>query len=102
MDQLKESFEEQGFVRLNGFLNKEDVERVRVDAKWVFLKQMVSGGFIAHSDVDERQFELGMTRYFSEDPDGFVNCGKTCQHLISLHRLSLHEEIVEQTDCPRS
>ena len=96
MDQLKESFEEQGFVRLNGFLNKEDVERVRVDAKWVFLKQMVSGGFIAHSDVDELQFELGMTRYFSEDPDGFVNCGKTCQHLISLHRLSLREQIVEK------
>jgi phytanoyl-CoA hydroxylase len=96
MDQLKESFEEQGFVRLNGFLNKQDVERVRVDAKWVFLKQMVSGGFISNPDVDERQFELAMTRYFSDDPDGFVNCGKTCQHLISLHRLSLHEQIVEK------
>lgn len=96
MDHLKESFEEQGFVRLNGFLNKEDVERVRVDAKWVFLKQMTSRGFVAHCDVDERQFELGMTRYFLEDPDGFINCGKTCQHLISLHRLSLREEVVEK------
>jgi phytanoyl-CoA hydroxylase len=96
MDHLKKRFEEQGFVRLNGFLKKEDVERVRVDAKWVFLKQMASSGFVAHADVDERQFELGMTRYFLEDPDGFINCGKTCQHLISLHRLSLREEVVEK------
>jgi phytanoyl-CoA hydroxylase len=96
MDHLKESFEEQGFVRLNGFLNKEDVERVRVDAKWVFLKQMTIRGFVAHCDVDECQFELGMTRYFLEDPDGFINCGKTCQHLISLHRLSLREDVVEK------
>jgi phytanoyl-CoA hydroxylase len=96
MDNLREIFQEQGFVRLNGFFNREDVERVRVDAKWVFINQMVSQGFVAQPVVDERQFERGMTRYFSEDPEGFINCGKTCQHLISLHRLSLREELVEQ------
>ena len=45
MDTLRESFQEQGFARLNGFFNKEDVECVRADAKWVFVKQMVSQGF---------------------------------------------------------
>lgn len=96
MNNLREIFQEQGFARLNGFFNREDVERVRVDAKWVFINQMTSRGFAAHAAVDERQFERGMTRYFSEDPDGFINCGKTCQHLISLHRLSLREEVVKQ------
>jgi phytanoyl-CoA hydroxylase len=96
MDNLREIFQEQGFARLNGFFNREDVERVRVDAKWVFINQMASRGFVAHAAVDERQFERGMTRYFSEDPEGFINCGKTCQHLISLHRLSLREEVVKQ------
>ena len=94
MDNLREAVQEQGFVRLNGFFNKEDVERVRADAKWVFLNQMASCGIVAHTGVDEREFERGMSRYFSEDPEGFINCGKTCQHLVSLHRLSLREEII--------
>jgi phytanoyl-CoA hydroxylase len=94
MDNLREAVQEQGFVRLNGFFNKEDVERVRADAKWVFLNQMASRGIVAHPGVDEREFERGMSRYFSEDPEGFINCGKTCQHLVSLHRLSLREEII--------
>jgi phytanoyl-CoA hydroxylase len=96
MDNLREAFQEQGFVRLNGFFNKEDIERVRANAKWVFLNQMAIRGFAAHTGVDECEFERGMSRYFSEDPEGFINCGKTCQHLISLHRLSLREEIVSQ------
>jgi hypothetical protein len=96
METLIENFQSQGFVRLNGFFSKQDVERVRADAKWVFLRQMASGGFVPSLDIDEREFERGMTRYFSADPGGVINCGKTCQHLISLHRLSLREEIVRQ------
>jgi phytanoyl-CoA hydroxylase len=96
MDNLRESFQCQGFVRLNGFFSRQDIEQVRTDAKWVFLKQMASHGFVGDAEVEELEFERGMARYFSEDPEGFINCGKTCQHLISLHRLSLRQEIVEQ------
>jgi phytanoyl-CoA hydroxylase len=96
MDNLRDTFEGQGFVHLNGFFSRQDVERVRIDAKWVFLNQMVNCGFVTHADVDEGEFERAMTRYFSEDPEGFINCGKTCQHLISLHRLSLCEELMNQ------
>jgi hypothetical protein len=57
---------------------------------------MISGGFISDANPDEREFENGMARYFAEDLSGFINCGKTCQHLISLHRLSLQEALVDQ------
>lgn len=96
MDNLRESFQERGFARLNSFFSKEDVESVRQDAKSVFLKQMISLGLLTGRDPDEREFESGMARYFSEDSTGFINCGKTCQHLISLHRLSLRENIVAE------
>jgi phytanoyl-CoA hydroxylase len=92
---LRELFDKQGFVHLAGFFNNQDIERVRADAKWVFLKQMASRGFETHVG-DEREFERGLFRYFSEDTDGFVNCGKTCQHLISLHSLSLRDDVVRQ------
>ena len=50
MDNLRETFQEQGFVRLNGFFSREDVECVRADAKWVFIKQMASRGLRTRSD----------------------------------------------------
>lgn len=93
---LKELFDKQGFVNLNGFFKNQDIECVRSDAKWVFLNQMVSRGIVTHHDIDEREFERGLFRYFSADTDGFINCGKTCQHLISLYRLSLAENLVQQ------
>lgn len=93
---LRERFAKQGFVHIGGFFNKQDIERVRADAKYVFLNQMASRGFVSHRDVEEREFERGLYRYFSEDADGFINCSKTCQHLISLHRLSLRDEVVHQ------
>jgi hypothetical protein len=58
--------------------------------------QMAGGGFLTRGDPDEREFENAMGWYFSEDLPGFINCGKTCQHLISLHRLSLRQNIVAQ------
>lgn len=96
MDNLRENFQERGFARLNSFFSKEDVESVRQDAKSVFLKQMTSLGLLTGWNSDERAFEGAMARYFSEDSAGFINCGKTCQHLISLHRLSLRENIVAE------
>jgi len=92
---LRELFERQGFVHVNSFFDKGDVERVRSDAKRVFLKQMTSQGFVNNVDADEREFERGLFHYFSEDSEGFINCGKTCQHLVSLHRLSLREDVVQ-------
>jgi phytanoyl-CoA hydroxylase len=96
MDSIRRSFRERGFVRINGFFSKSEVESVRADAKWVFAKQMVNGGFLSRIDADEREFENGMRRYFLEDSVGFINCGKTCQHLIGLHKLSLRENLVAQ------
>jgi len=96
MSNLRETFQERGFVRLNGFFSREDVESVRADAKRVFIKQMTSRGLLSRSDPGEREFEDGMARYFSQDSGGFINCGKTCQHLVSLHRLSLRETIISQ------
>ena len=94
MENLRESFQEQGFVCSTRFFSREDVEGVRADAKWVFVKQMLSKGFVTRTDPDEQEFENGMSRYFSADLSGFINCGKTCQHLISLHKLSLRDDIV--------
>jgi hypothetical protein len=73
------------------------VEKVREDAKDVFLRQMHQAGVIDSNDPSGPEFEDGMARFFQEKPAAFMNAGKVCQHLISLHRLSLAESLVRQT-----
>jgi phytanoyl-CoA hydroxylase len=83
-----------GYGHLKSFLDKATVARVREDAKAVFMSQMRHLGLWPIGNAQEKQFESALYQFFREDPTGFVNCGKTCQHLISLHRLALSEAII--------
>jgi phytanoyl-CoA hydroxylase len=89
------SYKESGYVLLKKFLDPSDVDRVRADAKEIFISQMRRLELIAAGDISEDQFEQGMFDLFEADLQAFVNCGKHAQHLISLHRLSLDERIVK-------
>jgi hypothetical protein len=46
--------------------------------------------------VSEDKFELAMTRLFSDFNQDYMNVAKACQHLISLHRLSLTAKITDK------
>ncbi len=83
----------QGFVLAPGFFQKEEVERVRNDAKNVFLAQLLRHGILNSSNPSETEFEAALFEYFKRDLQEFMNCGKQIQHLVSLHRLSLDSRI---------
>ena len=68
--------------------------RIREDAKAVFINQMHHRGILPVRDASEKQFEAALYQFFRNDLEGFVNCGKTCQHLVSLHRLALSEPLI--------
>jgi ectoine hydroxylase-related dioxygenase (phytanoyl-CoA dioxygenase family) len=42
----------------------------------------------------EDEFSACMFELFKRNESRFIQAGKLCQHLISLHRLSLHDELV--------
>lgn len=86
-------FKENGFALARGFFQKEEVERVRIDAKNVFLKQLLRHGILKSDKPSEREFEAGLYAYFELHLQEFINCGKQIQHLVSLHRLSLTKQI---------
>ncbi len=86
-------FKAQGFVLAPGFFQKEEVERVRNDAKNVFLTQLLRHGILKSSNPSETEFEAALCEYFKLDLQEFMNCGKQIQHLVSLHRLSLDNRI---------
>ena len=88
-------FKEQGYVLLKNFFEKEEVERIRHEAKQIFAMQMVSHGIVPPTELREEEFDNGMFKLFEADLQTFINCGKHAQHLISLHRLSLDPRITD-------
>jgi hypothetical protein len=89
-------YDENGYVHLPSFLDKAMVARVREDAKTVFINQLCHRGILPTREVSEQQFETAVYQFFRDDIEGFVNCGKTCQHLVSLHRLALSEILISK------
>ncbi len=96
MSALRKAYEEHGFVYLPGFFPLAEIAAVRADAKAIFVRQMQAAGLLSMGPIEEPEFEAGMARFFQRDQAAFINCGKTCQHLISLHRLALRESLVSQ------
>lgn len=96
MESLLSQYQQDGFIHFKSFFNPEVIEQVREEAKQVFIKPMIQQGILSCPAPNETQFEAAMTEFFRLDLPGFINCGKTCQHLISLHRLSLSEKLIQQ------
>ena len=94
----RESYITNGYLHLRSFFDKAAVAAVREDAKAIFSHQMRHRGLLSSGRPSEQEFETAMYRFFQEDSSGFMNCGKTCQHLISLHRLSLSEPLIAKLE----
>jgi phytanoyl-CoA hydroxylase len=93
MGDLREQFNNDGYVLLRDFLDKDTVNTIYTDARKIFAVQIkrVTGKVV---DIDNRdEFENAMFAFFEKDFNAFVNTGKTVQHTFSLHRLGLDSRI---------
>jgi ectoine hydroxylase-related dioxygenase (phytanoyl-CoA dioxygenase family) len=90
----RQAYNEKGYVLLRRFFAAEEVDRVRDEAKRIFISQMSRLGIVDGEPTSEAAFDRGMYALFQADLQAFTNCGKHAQHLISLHRLSLDDRIV--------
>ena len=90
----KERYKQKGFLLLRNFLDPKELDAVRSDAKEVFMIQMKRNGLIDSFEITEKEFETNLYALFRKDFQQIIYCGKQAQHLISLHRLSLHEKIL--------
>lgn len=98
MKEQVDFFLKNGYLLLNNFLPKEEINAVLVDAKNVFFRQFQAKGYVDNcslADLSEEEYNRFLYRLFAEDLECLSNCGKQAQHLISLHTLSLHTKIIE-------
>ena len=91
-----EMYRRQGYILVKGLFAKEEIDRILSEAKEIFSSQMLRCGISEMLPVNETDFTNGMYKLFQTDLPAFMNCGKQVQHLISLHRLSLDDRIVER------
>ncbi len=89
------SFAEQGYVHLKGALSKKQVQILLVDAKAAFVAQMNMIGIWPRDVENEVEFSRCMFEFFKLDEARFIATGRLCQHLVSMHQLSVSSEIMK-------
>ena len=89
-DAMLSQYRAQGFVVVEKFFQPEILRGVLEDAKEIFALQIGKRkSFEADVSLEE-----GMAELFRENRESFVGAARLCQHLISLHRLSLDAKIL--------
>ena len=84
-----EGYREKGYTIVRGLFRPDVVLNIQQDCRRIFEYQMDGE---SSDNIDE--FEQNLFNLFAENRDLVINCGKQCQHLVSLHRLSLDERIL--------
>lgn len=86
-----------GYKIIKNFYDANVIESIRLEAKYIFAEQMFKLNLINNKDdiLDEMIFEKGMKDLFQINYNTFLSCGKQCQHLISLHQISLDNKVIE-------
>ena len=93
-----EFYKKNGYLFLKDFFSKEDIKKVLDDAKKVFLRQFIEKKYLSKctlEDISDESFNDFLYRLFDEDMECLSNSGKQIQHLISLHLLSLKNNVMD-------
>ncbi len=89
-----EEYKKTGYQIVRGLFNENEIDTVRIEAQEIFKKQMQEVG-INTQDIDsEETFNKKLFQLFTDRPDLIVSSGKHIQHLISLHKISLDDRII--------
>jgi len=91
-------FKEDGYLLLKEFAPANEVDNILREAKQVFQNQFFNLKYTSKkliSEESDHDFNTNLYRLFEDDLQCLMNCGKQVQHLISLHRFSLHERITK-------
>ena len=93
---LINSFNSDGYLYLKDFFDKDVVTSILHEAKQIFFNQFVRTKLTTKSfdKLSTNEFDYLLFDFFEKDIQSYIYCGKQVQHLISLHRLSLNEKIM--------
>ena len=89
LDTLRNQLNEDGYVILKNFINKDFVNYIKQSSEAIFQIQFDEFGYVG-------DFKENMIRLFNEHEDIFKNCGKLIQTgLIPLYQLAFNPELID-------
>lgn len=97
-DLIKKSYNENGYYLAKGLFKSSKSDKyllflVRASLQAIFIKQFLHKGIVDTDVLDDDAFMEALIKLYYTDFECFVNCGKTAQHLMSLHELGLNVKI---------
>lgn len=87
-----DSYKRDGFLIAKNLVPMSTISEIRNDAINIFKKQLSRLGLNPQSNSE---FEQWLYKFFQADREAFINCGKQIQHLVSLHKLSLSNHVLD-------
>ena len=91
----RQQYKKSGFLLLRSFIDANELDTVRNEARMIFMMQMKRNNLINSFEISEEEFETNLYALFKKDIQQIIYCGKQAQHLLSLHRLSLNQKILD-------
>ena len=88
-------FNHNGYKLIKNFFPKEVINKVYEETCSIYKTQLLHLNMIPHKNISKSEFEKALVKLFEEHNSIFINCGKQCQHLISLWQLSLDEKLIK-------
>ena len=91
---IRTFFNKYGYYIISNFFDKKTIDNIYNDAKNIDKTQMLELNIINSKDISNEEFENSMKILFDKYFQIFIDCGKQCQHLVSLWKLSLDEKLI--------
>ena len=89
-----DDYKKKGYILIRNFFEKSKINEILNQAKNIYKIQMLRLKLIDTLNINNDEFEKKIKLLFNKNFDIFLNCGKQCQHIIDLWKLSLNDKII--------
>lgn len=89
-----EKYKKDGFIIIKNFFDPKEVDEIRNEAKKVFSIAIRKNKIEFNEESDE-SFTKALFQLFNVSYNDFLGAAKASQHIISMHRISVSEKLIE-------
>lgn len=88
-------YKKYGFLIVKNLFDKQIIENILNQAQNIYKTQMFNLKIIDTLEINNQIFEEQIKILFENHFNIFLNCGKQCQHIIDLWKLSIDNKILD-------
>lgn len=94
LEESKFIYNKEGYLLIRNFFGKQEIQNILDQAQNIYKTQMINLNIISNMNIEENIFEEKIKILFINHFNIFLSCGKQCQHIIDLWKLSLCDKMI--------